>query len=103
MPLVLDNAKGIPSTTFVKPIRILKDNLIVDHPGIFRSLDQFKMKNKQRETTMGDVMTRNAADFKGRMNQHIKQGIERCTKEGGLAIVDMFHKKLLSGIKEIQS
>jgi hypothetical protein len=102
IPLVLDNGEGIPSTTSVKRIRILKDNIILDHPGIFRSLDQFKMK-KQGETTMGDVMTRNAADFKGRMKQHIRQGMETCTKEGGLAIVDIFHKKLFSGNKDMES
>ena len=56
MPLVLDNAEGIPSTTKVKHIHILKDNILVDHPGLFRSLDQYKMK-KQGETTTGDVMT----------------------------------------------
>ena len=74
----------------------------MDHPGIFRSIDQFKMK-KQGDTTMGDIMTRNAAGFKGIMNHHIKQGMEKCAKEGGLAIVDIFHDKLLSGNTEIQS
>ena len=97
MPLVLDNAEGIPSTTCVKRIRILKDDILVDHPGIFRSIDQFKLK-KQGDTAMGDIMTRNA----GIMNHHIKQGMEKCTKEGGLAIADIFHNKLLSGNKEIQ-
>ena len=98
MPLVFDNAEGIPSTTCVKRIRILKDDILVDHPGIFRSIDQFKLK-KQGDTAMGDIMTRNA----GIMNHHIKQGMEKCTKEGGLAIVDIFHNNLLSGNKEIQS
>ena len=102
MPLFLDNTEGIPSTTSVKRIHILKDNILVDHPGIFRSLDQYKMK-KQGETTTGDLMTRRVAYFKGRITQHIKQGIERCTKDGGLAIVDIFHNKLLCGNKDIES
>ena len=88
----------------MKRISILKDNILVEHPGIFRSLDQFKMK-KQGETTTGDVMTRNAADFKGRMKEHrsIRQGMETCTKEGVLAIVDIFHNKLFSGNKDMES
>ena len=102
MPLVFDNAEGIPSTSKVKRIRILKDNILVDHPGIFRPLDQYKMK-KHGETTTGDVMPRCAADFKGKITQHIKQGIERCTKDGGLAIVDIFHNRLLSGNKDMES
>ncbi len=102
MPLVLDNAEGIPSTTSVKRIRIMKDNILVDHPGIFRSIDQYKMK-KQGETTTGDVMTIRVAYFKGRITQHLKQGIERCTKDGGLAIEDIFHNKLLSANKDMES
>ena len=94
MPLVLDNAEGIPSTTSV--------NILVDHPGIFRSIDQYKIK-KQGETTMGDVLTIQAAYFKGRITQHLKQGIERCTKDGGLAIEDIFHNKLPSANKDMES
>jgi hypothetical protein len=58
---------------------------------------------KQGETTTGDVMTRRAADFKGKITQHIEQGIERCTKDGGLALVDIFHDRLLSGNKDMES
>jgi hypothetical protein len=64
MPLVLNNGDGIPSTTKVKRICLLKGDILVDHPGIFRSLDQFKMK-KEGKTTMGDVMVKNAAVVKG--------------------------------------
>ena len=84
MPLVLNNAEGIPSTTCVKRICILKENILVDHPGIFRSIDQFKMK-KQGDTTMGDIMTRNAADFKGVMNHHLKQGNGKMYERGKIS------------------
>ena len=102
MPLVLDNGDGIPSTTSVKRIRIMKNNILVDHPGIFRSIDRFKMK-KQGETTTGDVMTIRAAYAKGRITHHLKQGIEKCSNDGGLAIEDILHKKLLSPNKDVKS
>jgi hypothetical protein len=58
---------------------------------------------KQGETTTGYVMTIRAAYFKGRITQHLKQGIERCTKDGGLAIEDIFHNKLPSANKDMES
>jgi hypothetical protein len=63
MPLVLSNGDGIPSTTKVKRICFLKGDILVDHPGIFRSLNWFKMK-KEGKTTIGDVMVKNTTEFK---------------------------------------
>jgi hypothetical protein len=102
MPLVLNNGDGIPSTTKVKRIRLLKGDILVDHPGIFRSLDQFKMK-KEGKTTMGDVMVKNAAVIKGIIKKHIKQGIEKSRTEGGLVCVDIFDNKLLSSTEVLES
>ncbi len=63
MPRVLNNGDVIPSTTKVKCIRLLKGNILVDHPGIFRSLDWFEMK-KEGKTIIGDVMVKNTSEFK---------------------------------------
>jgi hypothetical protein len=99
MPLVLNNAEGISSTTKVKRIYILKDDILVDHPGIFRSLDQFKMK-KQGKTTMLDGMSKKAAVFKVIMKKRIKQGMEKCRTEGGLACVNIFSTSYLVVMKK---
>jgi hypothetical protein len=101
MPLVLNNAEGIPSITKVKCICILKDDIVVDHPGtgIFRSLDQFKMK-KQGKTTMLDVMSKKADVFKGIVKKCIKQEMEKCRTERGLACSDIFHIRYLVPMKK---
>ncbi len=102
MPLVLNNGDGIPSTTKVKRICLLMGDILVDHPGIFRSLDQFKMK-KEGKTTMGDVMVKNATVVKGIIKKHIKQGIKKSRTEGGLVCVNILHNKLLSSTEVLKS
>jgi hypothetical protein len=74
--VLVNNGDGIPSTTKVKRIHLLKGDLLVDHPGIFRSLDQLMLK-KVGQTKLGDVLVKNAAVIKGIIKKLIKQGIKK--------------------------
>jgi hypothetical protein len=45
VPLDLSNGEGIPRSCTLKQIKILKDNVLVDHSNsLFRSMDSFKLR-----------------------------------------------------------
>jgi hypothetical protein len=52
-PLVLCNGEGLPITNKVKCIKVIlcSNNQLVDHPGIFRSIDWFKLTKRGSATT----------------------------------------------------
>jgi hypothetical protein len=95
MPLVLSNGDGIPSTNKVKRIQVLNNNELVDHQGIFRSINRFNLK-KRGSTTIGDAIGEEGAVFTGIDKKHIKMGMERC-KEDRFALEDIVINKLISG------
>ncbi len=41
-PLVLSNGEGLPSTSKVKWIKVIQHNRLVDHLGLFRSMDSLQ-------------------------------------------------------------
>ncbi len=45
-PLVLSNGEGLPSTCKVKQIKVIQHNRLVNHLGLFWSIDSFQLKKE---------------------------------------------------------
>ncbi len=54
-PLVLSNGEGLPSTCKVKQIKVIQHNRLVDHLGLFRSIDSFQLKKRGSATAADGV------------------------------------------------
>ncbi len=94
-PLVLSNSEGLPSTTAVKPIKVIWHNELVDHHGIFRAIDWFQLK-KRGSTTDADGVYMQADCFEGIMKKHIIKGMGKA-KADGFALGDMLINKFNGG------
>ena len=73
-PLVLSNGEGLPSTCKVKRIKVIQHNRLVDHLGIFRSMDSFQMK-KRGSATAADGVYMQASYFDEIMKRNIKNAM----------------------------
>lgn len=87
MPLVLSNGEGLPSSTKVKRIKVRSGNELVDHPGIFRSMDQFKL-TKRGSATAADAIAMEASRFRGIMKKNINR-LRNKAEADGFAPMDM--------------
>ena len=95
MPLVLSNAEGIPRSCSLKRIKIMQDNVLVDHSnGLFRSMDKFKLR-KSGTARLSDVIVQEGNRMSGILRKHIKSGLEKC-KADGFALEDIVITKLAS-------
>ena len=99
-PLVLCNGKGLPSTDKVKRIKVFQhnDNELVDHPGIFRSIDQFKLK-KRGSATAADAIYMQVNCLEGITKKHITNGMENA-KMDGCGLGDLMLHDICSGDNE---
>jgi hypothetical protein len=87
MPLVLSNGEGLPSSTKVKRIKVMSGNELVDHPGIFRSMDQFKLTTRG-SATAADAIAMEASRFRGIMKKNIDRLRDKAEADG-FAPMDM--------------
>ncbi len=93
MPLVLSNGEGIPKTCTLKRIKIIKNNVLVDHSnGLFWSMDSFKLR-KSGTAKLSDIMAQEGKRLSGILKEHIKTGMEKC-KANGFALEDIIIEKL---------
>ena len=81
MPLVLSNGEGLPNGTKVKRIKVMSDNELVDHPGIFRSMHRFKL-TKRGSATAADAISMEAARFGAIMKKNISRLKEKAEADG---------------------
>ncbi len=86
-PLVLCNGKGLPINYKVKRIKVIRrsNNQLVDHPGIFRSIDWFKL-TKRGSATTADAISMQVNCLEGIMKKHITNGMPN----GGEEVVHVF-------------
>ena len=96
MPLVLSNGEGLPNTTKVKRIKVMSGDELVDHPGIFREMNRFKLI-KMGNATAADAIAMEAARFGAVMTKNINKLKEKAIAEG-FAPMD-----LLVNIKGVKS
>ena len=90
MPLVLSNGEGIHRSCSLKPIKIIQDNVVVDHSnGLFRSMDSFKLR-KSGTARLSDVIVQEGNRMSRIIKKQIKSGLEKC-KADGFALEDIFH------------
>jgi hypothetical protein len=87
MPLVLSNGEGLPRSTKVKRIKVMSGNELVDHPGIFRAMDRFKL-TKRGSATAADAITMEASRFGAIMKKKINRLREKAEADG-FAPMDM--------------
>lgn len=81
MPLVLSNGEGLPNTTKVKRIKVMSGDELVDHPGIFREMNRFKLI-KMGNATVADAIAMEAARFGAIMTKNINKLKEKAGAEG---------------------
>lgn len=81
MPLVLSNGEGLLSSTSVKRIKVMSGNELVDHPGIFRAMDRFKL-TKRGNATAADAISMEAARFGAIMKKNISRLKEKAEADG---------------------
>ncbi|KAL3803579.1 hypothetical protein ACHAW5_003360 [Stephanodiscus triporus] len=81
MPLVLSNGEGLFSSTSVKRIKVMSGNELVDHPGIFRAMDRFKL-TKSGNATAADAISMEAARFGAIMKKNISRLKEKAEADG---------------------
>jgi hypothetical protein len=82
-PLVPCNGKGLPSTNMVKRIKVIlrSNNQLVDHPGIFQSIDHFKL-TKRGSATTADAISMQVNRLEGIMKKHITNRMEKAKTNG---------------------
>jgi hypothetical protein len=94
-PLVLSNGEGLLSTTLIKRIKVVRQNRLVDHRGIFREIIWFQLK-KRGSATAADGVNMQAGCFEGITKKHIIKGMEKA-KADGFAPADMLINKFSGG------
>jgi hypothetical protein len=78
MPLVLSNGEGIPSTSTLKSIKILRNNVLVDHSnGLWRSINSFRLR-KSGTAKLGNIMAKEGNQLSGIIKKHIETDMKKC-------------------------
>ncbi len=73
MPLVLSNGDGIPKACTLKRIKIVHNNVLVDHSnGLFWSMDRFKLK-KSGNAKLSDIIVQEGKRMLGILKNTSKQ------------------------------
>ncbi len=95
MPLVLSNSEGISRSCTLKQIKILQNNVLVNHSnGLFWSIDSFKLR-KSGTAKLSDIIVQEGKQMSGILKKHIKTGMDKC-KANGFALEDIIIDKLAS-------
>jgi hypothetical protein len=102
-PLVLCNGEGLPINYKVKRIKVIQrsNNQLVDHPGIFWSIDRFKL-TKRGSATTADAISMQVNCLEGIMKKHITNGIEKA-KTNGCQLSNLMLHDIRSGDNESSS
>jgi hypothetical protein len=95
-PLVLSNGDGLPSTTQVKCIKVYRNNIPIEHCGLFCEVGRFILK-KRGIATAADGASMQARTFDVIMKKHIIKGMEKANADG-FAPVDMLINKFNCGV-----
>ena len=95
-PLVLSNGEGLPSTCKVKQIKVIQHNRLVDHLGLFRSMDSFQLKKRGSATAAADGVYIQAGYFDDVMKRHIPNAMGKARADG-FAPGDMLINKIHGG------
>jgi len=92
-PLVISNGEGLPSTCKVKRIKVIQHNRLVDHLGLFRSIDSFQLK-KRGSATVADGVYMQARYFDDVMKRHTTHAMGKARADGfapGDMLINKFH------------
>ena len=87
-PLVLSNGEALPSTSKVKRIKVIQHNRLVDHLGLFRSMDSYLLK-KRGSATAADGVYMQAGYFDDVMKRHVTNAMGKATADDML--INKFH------------
>jgi hypothetical protein len=100
MPLVLSNSEGLPRTTKVKRIKIVRNNVLLAHlNGLVRLIDWFKLR-KRGNVEISDIIAKEGDWLTGIMKKHIKMGMDKC-KADGFALEDIIIEKKLIQMEQV--